>query len=250
MILSKLSIKVNILNIKALQNPRRRPLISSIHLAKFNLNLALHRFLTFPADYQRRTGLKRENLANSGIYISHCKNSLFCHFCPFEITSLRDWKGLNADEINKKHLEVSPGCPLFTRETANVPLDSTGCLLSNQFEACRLFSLLVIDWRSYISVYELAHSGFYYAGDEDNVRCAFCKLEVRGWEEIDTADGEHRRWSPNCLFLLGKQVRNVAIGEELTVASACQEENPFIKSSNFRKCAFLLIIFNKNLKID
>ncbi|CAB3386804.1 Hypothetical predicted protein [Cloeon dipterum] len=90
-------------------------------------------------------------------------------------------------------------------------------VLNYKFEAHRLYSLKKkTDWL-FVEPFGLAKSGFYYTGDGDNVRCAFCNLEVRGWEEGDTPDGEHRRWNQNCPFLQSqKSVFNIPIGSEQT----------------------------------
>ncbi|XP_065342662.1 baculoviral IAP repeat-containing protein 3-like [Cloeon dipterum] len=88
-------------------------------------------------------------------------------------------------------------------------------MLNYKYESHRLYSLLKMnDWQ-HVDPFSLAKSGFYCTGDQDNVRCAFCNLEVRGWEEEDTADGEHRRWNPNCPFLCKRQsVQNIELGSE------------------------------------
>jgi len=94
---------------------------------------------------------------------------------------------------------------------SDVPM---GNLVNYAFEDHRLYSLLVKPWPNQnVTVYALAKCGFFYTGDEDNCRCFFCKLEVRGWEQGDTADGEHRRWNPRCPFLnQSNLLENVPIG--------------------------------------
>ncbi|CAB3386805.1 Hypothetical predicted protein [Cloeon dipterum] len=98
-------------------------------------------------------------------------------------------------------------------------------MLNYNYETHRLYSLLKMnDWQ-HVGPFSLAKSGFYYTGEADNVRCAFCNLEVRGWEEEDTADGEHRRWNPNCPFLCNDQrVPNIAIGDEMTQEKICRAQ--------------------------
>jgi len=77
------------------------------HLNNLNLNLALHRFFTFPPDYDRRAGIQRKYLANSGFFFTFDYRSLQCYFCTFEITSLEGWKGLTLDEIHQRHIAES-----------------------------------------------------------------------------------------------------------------------------------------------
>jgi Inhibitor of Apoptosis domain len=188
-------------------------------LQRLRLDLGLHRFFTFPYIFEQETKLKRVDLANSGLFLSDCKQLLACYFCSGEIEVSTLDPGLSGDNIDIKHQELNPWCPLFKESTENVPLVPSNC--SNyKFEACRLFSLLLVDWKAPVSIYDLAHFGFFYANSEDNARCAFCRLEVRGWEPLDTAEEEHRRWNPNCPFLKLQDVGNVPIGDELYVSSS------------------------------
>jgi Inhibitor of Apoptosis domain len=82
----------------------------------------------------------------------------------------------------------------------------------------------------------------------------FCKLEVRGWERGDTADGEHRRWNPNCFFLNNPlHADNIQIGEEVIYAENNQDVcgrkpipsfadiSPFIPDNNLSKCEYSYI---------
>lgn len=48
---------------------------------------------------------------------------------------------------------------------------------------------------------ELALSGFFYDASGDTVFCFFCGKGIRDWELNDNAYIEHKRWSPNCLYL-------------------------------------------------
>lgn len=47
----------------------------------------------------------------------------------------------------------------------------------------------------------LASNGFYYLGRGDEVRCAFCKVEIMRWQEGDDPAADHQRWAPQCPFL-------------------------------------------------
>ncbi|XP_026319133.1 baculoviral IAP repeat-containing protein 3 isoform X1 [Hyposmocoma kahamanoa] len=49
----------------------------------------------------------------------------------------------------------------------------------------------------------LAKNGFYYLGRGDEVRCAFCKVEIMKWVEGDDPASDHQRWAPQCPFLKG-----------------------------------------------
>lgn len=54
---------------------------------------------------------------------------------------------------------------------------------------------------SFLRADVLARNGFYYLGRGDEVRCAFCKVEIMRWEEGDDPAADHQRWAPQCPFL-------------------------------------------------
>lgn len=204
-------------NIEPVQPQRAttRPNIinNSPWLQRLKLNFGIHRFLTYPFEFEEETRLKRVDLANSGLYLSECKKLLVCYFCCGEIEISILTPDLSGDAIDEKHQELRPLCPLFIDSTENVPLVPSHCT-NYKFEAFRLYSLLLVPWCALVSIYDLAHFGFSYTNTEDNVRCVFCRLEVRGWEPTDTAVDEHRRWNPRCPFLVLQDVGNVQIGDE------------------------------------
>ncbi|GBP45952.1 Apoptosis inhibitor IAP [Eumeta japonica] len=53
----------------------------------------------------------------------------------------------------------------------------------------------------FLSPERLAKNGFYYLGRNDEVRCAFCKVEIMRWEEGDDPAVDHKRWAPQCPYL-------------------------------------------------
>lgn len=48
----------------------------------------------------------------------------------------------------------------------------------------------------------MATAGFYYLGRGDEVRCAFCKVEIMNWHPEDDAVEQHIKWSPACGYLV------------------------------------------------
>lgn len=56
----------------------------------------------------------------------------------------------------------------------------------------------------------LAKAGFYYLGNLDRVKCAFCLNVLRNWVEGDNPDTEHQKYYPDCSFVLGMDVGNVS----------------------------------------
>ncbi|AKC91666.1 iap3 [Lambdina fiscellaria nucleopolyhedrovirus] len=60
----------------------------------------------------------------------------------------------------------------------------------------------------FLSPARLARNGFYYLGRNDEVRCAFCKVEIMKWMDGDDPEIDHRRWAPQCPFLRKRHPSN------------------------------------------
>jgi baculoviral IAP repeat-containing protein 7/8 len=58
------------------------------------------------------------------------------------------------------------------------------------------------DWPSHVSSFDLSRAGFYYSGESDRVKCAFCQLRVQNWSTCSEPMTVHRRMSPTCPFIL------------------------------------------------
>lgn len=69
------------------------------------------------------------------------------------------------------------------------------------FEANRLKTFGSSWPHSFISVRDLALTGFFYLGPYDMVQCYFCNLRLHDWKENDIVALEHYFWSPHCSFL-------------------------------------------------
>ncbi|XP_053328988.1 E3 ubiquitin-protein ligase XIAP isoform X2 [Spea bombifrons] len=68
------------------------------------------------------------------------------------------------------------------------------------------------NWPSYAPVApkELAGAGLFYTGINDQVKCFCCGGKLMNWEPSDKAWTEHRKHFPDCYFVLGRDVGNVA----------------------------------------
>jgi len=73
------------------------------HLNNLKLKLALHRYITFPADYDTRAKCKRIDLAHSGFFFTYNYKSLQCFFCTYEINKIEEWQDLDIEQMNEKH---------------------------------------------------------------------------------------------------------------------------------------------------
>ena len=79
------------------------------------------------------------------------------------------------------------------------------------FEAARLQSTQ--NWPvPYIEPEKLTAAGFYYTGQDDNLKCFECGIKICQWVEGDDVMFEHQRWSPRCGFIHGIDCGNVPIG--------------------------------------
>lgn len=47
---------------------------------------------------------------------------------------------------------------------------------------------------------DLSETGFFYLQNCDRVKCFYCGIVLRNWQRSDSAQGEHRKHSPECLF--------------------------------------------------
>nr|XP_039266716.1 uncharacterized protein LOC120342099 [Styela clava] len=87
------------------------------------------------------------------------------------------------------------------------------------------------------NVDELARAGFYYDGDDTNVRCWYCGGGVRHWNNTDDPWVEHARLYPNCEFLLQQKgfdfVSEVANRPRANAPRANTPEIPTIQTARY-----------------
>ncbi|XP_059479649.1 baculoviral IAP repeat-containing protein 7-B-like [Neocloeon triangulifer] len=184
------------------------------------LYIAMHRLFTFPSWFFKEYGMEVLHLAEAGFYF--CQSGICCYFCKWQVW-IKDLKKTFGDKKTASQiLDIKRkrrcGCPIL-KDSNNVPLGNISSVLNYKFEAHRLYSLMKkTNWKFVMPV-DLAKSGFYYTGVDDNCRCIYCNLEVRGWELGDKPESEHKRWNPNCPLLKSPGgVVNIKIGEEQTEA--------------------------------
>ena len=183
----------------------------SLHLL---LHIALHRFFTFPELRDWHYHISRVDLAKEGYYFLSAGRAVQCYYCHLKLS-----ENLNTDDVSlgSLHRKFSPQCPLLTG-SAIQDITINDCT-NYRYESHRLFSMLITDWCWPVSPYDLSKHGFYWSGQSDNCVCVFCRLEVRGWKAGDSAEYEHRRWNPNCVFIKNRPVGNIPMGKELDQTS-------------------------------
>lgn len=86
-------------------------------LKKLDLYLALHRFITFPQDFEKKENASRHKLVQSGFFYNN-EHKPQCYYCDFVINDVGDWK----TRIDQQHLKNSINCPLMTDKVIDFPL--------------------------------------------------------------------------------------------------------------------------------
>ena len=66
-----------------------------------------------------------------------------------------------------------------------------------------------------VSPERLALSGFYYLGRNDEVRCAYCKVEIMKWQHGDDPLNDHKKWAPQCKFAQNATLMNASMEEDI-----------------------------------
>jgi len=90
------------------------------YIPKLKLQLGIHRFFTFPRDFEKTNGVNRLNLVQSGFFLNSQMRPQ-CYYCAYEITDLPNWK----TNINELHEKNSPDCPLMTELVEDFPIYNT-----------------------------------------------------------------------------------------------------------------------------
>ncbi|XP_076466818.1 baculoviral IAP repeat-containing protein 7-like [Babylonia areolata] len=72
----------------------------------------------------------------------------------------------------------------------------------------------------------LAKAGFYYLGQGDRVRCAFCTGTLKNWQHGDDPAVEHRKHFRNCRFIKGEDVGNVPLQQQQQRPSGAEAAHP------------------------
>ncbi|XP_059490698.1 death-associated inhibitor of apoptosis 1-like [Neocloeon triangulifer] len=186
-----------------LELPKDRPL---------NLNLELHRCLTYPCDFEKRyPGVKPFELANLGFYFTN--ERLHCQFC-------------DKSEIKvENHLQLKERHNCVNSSRQNI-FKFKSMIEDYKFEAHRLHSFQNMNWVNTncpISWVELAIDGFYFMNKigEDTCKCYFCQVEIKEWKEDDTVREEHIKFTKKCSFLKNPAItNNIIIGTEIQPCSS------------------------------
>lgn len=68
------------------------------------------------------------------------------------------------------------------------------------------------NWRNeFVNAEDLAILGFYFFKNPDEVKCTFCYISIKEFEEGDDVLTEHIKWCPNCPLIRRRRTDNVPI---------------------------------------
>ena len=62
--------------------------------------------------------------------------------------------------------------------------------------------------------FDLAEAWFFYTGEDDHVKCAFCGVGIFDWKCGDIPLLEHMKYSKNCPFIQGYDVGNIPLYDD------------------------------------
>ncbi|KAM4875464.1 baculoviral IAP repeat-containing protein 1 [Thomomys bottae] len=88
-------------------------------------------------------------------------------------------------------------------------------------EEKRLKTFMTYNLDSCWTPQEMAAAGFYFTGIKSEIRCFCCSLILFGTSLRKLPLGEHKKFQPDCDFLLGKDVGNVSKYDIRVKSSAC-----------------------------
>ncbi|XP_032878241.1 baculoviral IAP repeat-containing protein 3-like [Amblyraja radiata] len=156
------------------------------------------------------SSLMPAELAKAGFHYTGEDDKVVCFVCGGRLSN---WEP--GDRATIEHRRHFPSCPfILGNEVGNVPMNNSESQRSNQHAVLhpRHPEMLSYDtrlqtfssWpvRNFIQPEQLSRAGFYYVGQNDDVKCFYCDGGLRSWEAGDDPWVEHAKWFPRCEYLL------------------------------------------------
>lgn len=139
-----------------------------------------------------------EELMKSGMYIVKLLNHIVCCSCGWESGHTK----MTIRHLNLIHSVQSPDCPMVQHIPKQVKgfIDNYSSL--DEIEDVLRETFLLWPKAADITVEELVKTGFFYTGIGDAVTCFSCQVTLEDWQVEDNPEEEHRKASPDCLFVL------------------------------------------------
>ncbi|XP_072332448.1 baculoviral IAP repeat-containing protein 2 [Scyliorhinus torazame] len=153
-------------------------------------------------------------LAKAGFYYTGEEDRVACFACSGKLSN---WEP--GDRATSEHRRHFPSCPfVLGNHMGNVPMINTEPQRTDersemvramhprhpemQSYDIRLETFLRWPVRNFIQPEQLSRAGFYYVGQNDDVKCFYCDGGLRSWEAGDDPWVEHAKWFPRCEYLL------------------------------------------------
>ncbi|XP_067842499.1 baculoviral IAP repeat-containing protein 2 [Heptranchias perlo] len=153
-------------------------------------------------------------LAKAGFYYTGEEDRVACFVCGGRLSN---WEP--GDRATSEHRRHFPLCPfVLGNQMGNIPMSNTESQRLNertemvramhprhpevQSYDTRLQTFFRWPARNFIQPEQLSRAGFYYVGQNDDVKCFYCDGGLRSWEAGDDPWVEHAKWFPRCEYLL------------------------------------------------
>ncbi|KAL4231501.1 hypothetical protein ACF0H5_009079 [Mactra antiquata] len=69
--------------------------------------------------------------------------------------------------------------------------------------------------------FDLADAGFFYTKESDIVECFACGVRVCQWMKEDVPANEHKKWSPDCVYISLTGTKEKYLEYQLFPANLC-----------------------------
>ena len=167
-----------------------------------NFQYEQSRLATF-ANWPRNAPVSRQDLAEAGFYYAGARDCVVCFHCYVRIDQ---W--VPGDVPVEEHIKYSPQCE-FAKAVSQrkrryaVPATPNADETAERMKSYEQRLVSFRDWprTAHVSGESLARAGFYYLGSGDRVKCFSCGGALKGWQQGDTAWGEHLKFFPSCDFV-------------------------------------------------
>lgn len=157
----------------------------------FDMDLKENRLKTFES--WPHSFLHPSDLAKNGFIFIGSYDKVECRYCGIR---LHDWK--HDDIVDFQHKQGSPHCSF---------------LMNSEENRLKTFDKWPYVYNLFLKSKDLAKSGLFYLGVDDEVQCNFCNVHLYKWDRWeDDIVFEHYRHSPACMFLKKPEsTRNIPI---------------------------------------
>lgn len=182
--------------------------------------------------------VRPEELARQGFYFTGTDDSVKCFCCHGQLNT---WTA--GDVVSTEHSKWYPDCPFIQgKYCGNVPMMRTHIkhppyiMFYDRMESFR-------EWHTAnnLSADRMASAGFFQIAPFDHVKCFSCGIRLNKWLPENDPWEEHKKYSPNCPFLLERykyylgndttseivSFENLHIGNSENSKMVSQEETQF-----------------------